>query len=63
MFPWIGQAPVAGITPPLEILRCIESRGVFETADQRLAMLQKWADDLDKLRLGADVANLQEPKA
>ena len=65
VFPWIGQAPVVGITPPplLEVLRRIESRGVFETADQRLAMLQKWAHDLDKLRLGADVAKLREPKA
>ena len=33
VFPWIGQAPVAGITPPqlLEVLRRIESRGVVET--------------------------------
>jgi integrase len=38
VFPWIGQAPVAGITPPqlLEVLRRIESRGVVETAHRAL---------------------------
>jgi integrase len=38
VFPWIGQAPVAGITPPqlLEVLRRMESRGVVETAHRAL---------------------------
>ena len=38
VFPWIGQAPVAGITPPqlLGVLRRIESRGVVETAHRAL---------------------------
>ena len=39
VFPWIGHAPVAGITPPQlrEVLRRIESRGVVETAHRALA--------------------------
>ena len=38
VFPWIGRAPVAAITPPqlLEVLRRIESRGVVETAHRAL---------------------------
>ena len=38
VFPWIGQATVAGITPPplLDVLRRIESRGVVETAHRAL---------------------------
>ncbi len=34
-----------------------------EFVEQRRAMLQKWADYLDKLRLGADVLRLRKPKA
>jgi integrase len=34
-----------------------------EFVEQRRAMLQKWADYLDKLRLGADVVKLRKPKA
>ena len=33
-----------------------------EFVDQRRAMLQKWADYLDKLRLGAEVVKLRKPK-
>ena len=38
VFPWIGRAPVADITPPqlLEVLRRIEARGVVETAHRAL---------------------------
>jgi len=38
VFPWIGRASVAAITPPqlLEVLRRIESRGVVETAHRAL---------------------------
>ena len=32
-----------------------------EFVEQRGAMLQKWADHLDKLRLGADVVKLRKP--
>ena len=34
-----------------------------EFVEQRRAMLQKWADYLDKLRLGAEVVKLRKPKA
>ena len=42
VFPFIGSAPVAGITPTqlLEILRRIEARGVIETAHQRAGELR-----------------------
>ena len=33
------------------------------TPKQRRVMLQKWADYLDKLRLGAEVVKLRKPKA
>lgn len=38
VFPWLGEAPVATITPPmlLEVLRRIEARGVVETAHRAL---------------------------
>jgi integrase len=38
VFPWLGAAPVASITPPqlLEVLRRIEARGVVETAHRAL---------------------------
>ena len=38
VFPWLGKAPVANITPPLllEVLRRIEARGVIETAHRAL---------------------------
>lgn len=38
VFPWIGQAPIAGITAPqlLEVLRRIEARGVIETTHRAL---------------------------
>jgi len=38
IFPWLGRAPIAAITPPqlLEVLRRIESRGVVETAHRAL---------------------------
>lgn len=34
-----------------------------EFVEQRRAMLQKWADYLDKLRMGANVVKLRKPKA
>ena len=34
-----------------------------EFVERRRAMLQKWADCLGKLRLGADVVKLRKPKA
>ena len=42
VFPWLGKAPVANITPPLllEVLRRIEARGVVETAHRALRELQ-----------------------
>jgi integrase len=38
VFPWLGRAPVATITPPmlLEVLRRVEARGVVETAHRAL---------------------------
>jgi integrase len=38
IFPWIGRASIASVTPPqlLEVLRRIESRGVVETAHRAL---------------------------
>ena len=38
VFPWVGNAPVASITPPqlLEVLRRVEGRGVVETAHRAL---------------------------
>lgn len=38
VFPWLGQAPMANITPPLllEVMRRIEARGVVETAHRAL---------------------------
>ena len=33
-----------------------------EFVEQRRAMLQKWADYLDELQLGADVVKLRKPK-
>ena len=38
VFPWIGRAPIGGLTPPqvLEVLRRIEARGVIETAHRAL---------------------------
>jgi integrase len=38
VFPWIGKAPIASVTPPqlLEVLRRIEARGVVETAHRAL---------------------------
>lgn len=63
VFPWIGQAPVAGITPPqlLEVLRRIESRGVVEPRTGHCAQVSPLLDGLADTK--SELSALQDCRA